>query len=111
MSVRLALRLAGQVVAVDYPAVGICLDVGHAAVASSFSGFDYLKECAAAAPLVRHVHLHDNLARPDLAKGGEPRTSERLAYGIGDLHLPPGNGDIPLEDLFRNVASPGDPSC
>lgn len=104
-------ELAGQVADVDHPSVGICLDVGHAAVAASFFGFDYLRDCATAAPLVRHVHLHDNLALPDLTEGGEPRVAERLAYGTGDLHLPPGHGTIPLEELFENVGFPRNPTC
>lgn len=104
-------RLAGQVAAVDHPSVGVCLDVGHGAVAASFFGFDFLRECAAAAPLVRHVHLHDNLARPDLSEYGEPRTAERLARGMGDLHLPPGRGTIPLSDLFGRVEFPHRPTC
>lgn len=95
----------------DHPAVGICLDVGHVAVAASFFGFDYLKECAAVAPLVHHIHLHDNLGHPDLAEGGESRVFERLTYGIGDLHLPPGMGSIPLEDLFRSTAFTQNPTC
>ena len=103
--------LAGQVAAVDHPAVGICLDGGHAAVAASFFGFDYFKECAAAAPLVHHVHLHDNFGRPYLAEGGEPRVSERLSYGIEDLHLPPGKGAVPLEKLFRSTAFPQNAIC
>lgn len=90
--------LAEQVAAVDHPAVGICLDVGHAAVAATAFGFDYLEDCAVAAPLVRHVHLHDNFGRPD--PEGESRIGERLAYGLGDLHLPPGRGTIPLEELL-----------
>lgn len=102
-------ELAGQVAAVDHPAVGVCLDVGHAAVAARVFGFGYLEECAAAAPLVRHVHLHDNLGRPE-SEGGEPRIAERLAYGMGDLHLPPGRGKIPLEELFRTVRFPRDPT-
>ena len=101
--------LAEQVSAVDHPAVGICLDVGHAALAASFFGFDYLQECAAAAPLVRHVHLHDNLQKTcpsvDPADYGDP------VYGVGDLHLPPGRGSIPLAELFRYVDFPEDPSC
>ena len=103
--------LAGQVAAVEHQAVGICLDVGHAAVASSFFGSDLLKECAVAAPLVRHVHLHDNLGYPDLTEGGESRVAERLAYGIGDLHLPPGSGAIPLEKLFENIPFPQARTC
>ncbi len=102
-------RLAEQISAVDHPAVGVCLDVGHAALAAGFFGFDFIEECAALAPLVRHVHLHDNLQRSNLT--GDPRVSEHTAYGLGDLHLPPGRGTIPLEDLFRRVGFPENPRC
>ena len=102
-------RLAEQISAVDHPAVGICLDVGHAALAADFFGFDFIEECAAIAPLVRHVHLHDNLQRTNLT--GEPQVSEHTAFGLGDLHLPPGRGTIPLERLFRRMDFPEEPSC
>jgi sugar phosphate isomerase/epimerase len=102
-------ELAEQIASVDHPAVGLCLNVGHAALASEVFGFDYFEECAATAPLVRHVHLHDNLMKTNLL--GEPPVSEHPVYGFGDLHLPPGMGSIPLEDLFRRVDFPNDPSC
>lgn len=102
-------ELAGQVAAVDHPAVGICLDVGHAFVASSFHGFDFIEECAVAAPLVSHLHLHDNLGRPEHVRESEP--TERLAYGLGDLHLPPGKGTIPLDELLSRVAFPRNPAA
>src|ERR687893_679767 len=102
-------ELAEQISAVDHPAVGICLDVGHAALASEVFGFDYIEECAAIAPLVRHVHLHDNLQKTNLT--GEPPLSEHPVYGLGDLHLPPGRGTIPLEDLFRRGYFPRNPTC
>lgn len=101
--------LAEQVALVDHEAVGVCLDVGHAAVAAGFFGFDFLEECAEAAPLVRHLHLHDNLGRPD--PEGEARLSERMAYGIGDLHLPPGRGTIPLKALFEKAPFPRAGTC
>jgi sugar phosphate isomerase/epimerase len=102
-------QLAEQISAVDHPAVGICLDVGHAALAAGFFGFDLVEECAAIAPLVRHVHLHDNLQKTNLT--GEPQASEHTVYGLGDLHLPPGRGTIPLEDLLRRIEFPENPSC
>lgn len=102
-------ELAEQIAAVDHSAVGLCLDVGHAALAASAFGFDLLEECAAVAPLVRHVHLHDNLMRPNLM--GEPPVSEHRVYGFGDLHLPPGRGTIPLEDLFSRVDFSENPAC
>ncbi len=102
-------ELAEQISAVDHLAVGICLDVGHAALASEVFGFDYVEECATIAPLVRHVHLHDNLQKTNLT--GEPPVSEHPVYGLGDLHLPPGSGTIPLEDLFQRVYFPSNPAC
>jgi sugar phosphate isomerase/epimerase len=102
-------ELAQQISAVDHPAVGICLDVGHAALASRVFAFDYIEECAIVAPLVRHLHLHDNLMKANLT--GEPPVSEHLVYGLGDLHLPPGRGTIPLEDLFERVYFPRNPTC
>lgn len=102
-------ELAEQIASVDHPSVGVCLDVGHAALAAGVFGFDYLEECAAVAPLVRHVHLHDNLMKTNLT--GEPPVSEHHAYGLGDLHLPPGRGTIPLRDLFRRVGFPENTSC
>ena len=102
-------QLAEQISTVDHPAVGVCLDVGHAALAANFFGFDLVEECAAIAPLVRHVHLHDNLQMTNLT--GEPQASEHTVYGLGDLHLPPGRGTIPLEDLLRRIEFPENPSC
>jgi len=101
--------LAEQISAVDHPAVGVCLDVGHAALAAGFFGFDLFEGCAATAPLVRHVHLHDNLQKINLT--GEPQVSEHTVFGLGDLHLPPGSGTIPLPDLLRRMDFPERPSC
>jgi sugar phosphate isomerase/epimerase len=102
-------QLAEQISAVDHPAVGLCLDVGHAALAASLFGFDYFEECATVAPLVRHIHLHDNLMRTNVT--GEPTVSEHPVYGLGDLHLPPGRGMVPLQELFRRVDFPENPAC
>jgi sugar phosphate isomerase/epimerase len=102
-------QLAERISAVDHPAVGVCLDVGHAALAAGYFGFDLVEECAAIAPLVRHVHLHDNLQKTNLT--GEPQASEHTVYGLGDLHLPPGRGTIPLEELLRRMDFPEKPSC
>jgi len=102
-------ELAEQISAVDHPAVGVCLDVGHAALAAGFFGFDFIQECVTIAPLVRHVHLHDNLQRNNLMDG--PPVSEHTVYGLGDLHLPPGRGNIPLRELLGRTDFPGEPSC
>lgn len=102
-------ELAQQVADVDHAAVGICLDVGHAALAANASSLDLFEECAAAAPLVRHLHLHDNLGRMDARV--DPLAFGNPTYGFGDLHLPPGQGSLPLEELLRRINFTGRPSC
>lgn len=91
--------LGEQIALVDHPAVGICLDVGHAFVAATYLGFDYLPAVRTIAPQVAHLHLSDNLGRTQL--DGEVNLNERLALGDGDLHLLPGWGTIPLEEVFE----------
>jgi sugar phosphate isomerase/epimerase len=100
-------ELAEQISAVDHLAVGICLDVGHAALASEVFGFDYVEECATIAPLVRHVHLHDNLQKTNLT--GEPPVSEHPVYGLGDLHLPRGGGPSRSKTSSNGCTSPATP--
>jgi sugar phosphate isomerase/epimerase len=62
-----------------FSTVGICLDVGHAHLASSVAeAFEQL------APRVKELHLHDNHA---------------LDGGLGDEHLWPGGGGIDWKAL------------
>lgn len=102
-------ELAEQVSDVDHPSVAVCLDTGHAALAAEALDFDLVEECAAAAPLVRHVHLHDNFRKVN--PSGEPPVSESRVFGLGDLHLPPGMGEVPLAELLGSVEFPRNPSC
>ena len=90
--------LGEQIARVDHPQVGICLDLGHAWVAATYAGYDFLPVIRAIAPQVTHVHLSDNLGRTQL--DGEVDLNERLALGDGDLHLLPGWGTIPLPSVF-----------
>ena len=67
--------LARTAAAVDDPRLGLCLDIGHAAV---YSGRPWQEWTEAFAPYLRHVHLHDN-------------------DGATDLHQPLGAGKLPLK--------------
>lgn len=91
--------LAEQILAVDHPNVGICLDVGHAFLAANYLGFDYLAAVRDIAPLVVHLHVSDNFGRTQLDHTTEPE--DNLALGDGDIHLIPGWGAIPLSDVFQ----------
>ena len=84
--------LIQQVEAVNHPNLGLTLDFGHLFLAANYCGFDYLEAIRKAAPYVRHLHGSDNFGR---LGGAFDDLSERIAYGDGDVHLPPGWGEIP----------------
>ena len=99
--------IAEQVQAVDHPNVAMCLDCGHGYLAAQYLGWDYLATIRQVAPLVGHVHLNDNFGRTKLDADWD--VNEYLAIGEGDMHLPPGWGAIPLEEVFA-VPFPRDPT-
>jgi sugar phosphate isomerase/epimerase len=90
--------LAGQIREVNHPAVRIALDTGHAWIAANTHSTDLIESVRGAADLIVHIHLHDNfgLACSSLDK----KQPELLAMGRGDLHLPPGDGSLPLADVL-----------
>jgi sugar phosphate isomerase/epimerase len=97
--------IAQQVAEVGSPYIGICLDVGHAFLAAPYwPNPDYLAAIRQIAPLIRHMHVHDNFGRLDNQAGS---ISERLVFGEADNHMPPGWGDIPLQQVFAILARAG----
>lgn len=94
-------ELVRQLRRVNHPNLGLTLDVGHLFTAARPCGFDYLEAIREAAPHIRHLHISDNFGRPDGPFHG-PR--ERNSHGEGDLHLPPGWGDVPLESVFHTLS-------
>jgi sugar phosphate isomerase/epimerase len=94
-------QLARQVEAIGHPDVGVCLDFGHLFLMARWFGFDALEGVRALAPLTVHLHLQDVFgisARPAVE-----------ALGWGDLHLPPGWGAIPYDEIFGTIAFPRRP--
>lgn len=90
--------IAAQAEAVGHPNVGATLDIGHAAMMATAKQQDLAASIAAMAPHVVHLHLQDQCGRLDTIR--LPGPGEKLAYGTGDLHAPPGWGDIPIEQLL-----------
>ena len=85
-------ELAEQVAAVGHPAVGAVLDFGHAALNAGARGAELLGSLAPLAPLARHLHIHDGFAQFETFR---PWTrGDAMSFGFGDLHLPPGDGDL-----------------
>lgn len=91
--------IAQQVEEINLPNVGMCLDVGHAFLSAPYwQSTDYLAAIRQVAPLIKHVHFHDNFGRlDDWARS----MAERLAFGEADNHMPPGWGAIPLGGVLQ----------
>jgi sugar phosphate isomerase/epimerase len=94
--------LVRQLEAIDHPAVAMTLDIAHLHIAAHDLGFDYLEAVEQAAPWVRHLHANDNFGRLDWGFDSDP---DRWPYGEADLHLPPGWGTIPYEQVFARLAA------
>lgn len=95
-------RLAAELRAVDHPHVVGTLDVSHTRIMAARCGTAFEEAVRAFAPLAGHCHLHDSFGRPttiDLFY----HWPERVAFGMGDLHLPLGWGDIPFDTLLPGL--------
>ena len=89
-----------QLEAVNHPNVAMTLDVGHLFLAANLLEFDYLEAIETAAPWVKHLHVNDNFGHLD---HGVETIPDRMIYGEGDIHLPPGWGRIPYHDVFARL--------
>lgn len=89
-----------QLEQIDQPNVGMTLDIAHLHIAAHDMGFDYLQAVSEAAPWVRHLHVNDNFGKLDYGFDAEP---ERWAFGEADIHLPPGWGSIPYQEVFARL--------
>ena len=96
-------RLAREIAEIDHPNVCGLLDFSHAYIMAQFRGMDYLVTLEAFAPCVNHLHVHDSLGRPTSVEGFY-RPAEQIAFGMGDLHLPMGWGDIPWDAILPRLS-------
>ena len=78
----------------DSQAYGMLLDVGHAHVVAGFMGVETLTLVEPVLEDVRLFHVHDNLGARLWCEGGPSIDPLQL-----DLHLPPGGGTLPWDDV------------
>lgn len=100
-SSQLPHEVAEQVERLAHPHVAVLIDFSHAYLEATRRGTDPWASCRQAAPLTRHLHIHDSFGRPLTLHGHT--ASETLGFGMGDLHLPLGWGDIPWDALFQDM--------
>ncbi len=79
---------------ISSPAVGLCIDVGHANIIAQLRRTDPLELIEPALDRAVLFHLHDNLG----ARRGDSGSPEIDPLRL-DLHLPPGRGRVPWDRL------------
>lgn len=99
---QLPSEVAATVHAVGTPHLVGLIDFSHAYIEATRTGADFVREVKAMAPITGHLHVHDSFGRP-YTMDKFYYTSEAIALGIGDLHLPLGWGDLPFEKLFDEI--------
>jgi sugar phosphate isomerase/epimerase len=95
-----------QVKQTAHPNLNATLDYSHAWIAAAHCKFDFLEAVRIVAPVVGHLHIHDSHGRPP----HEPPTrfSDEVAYGVYDLHLPIGWGNVPFDKAISAMSiAPG----
>ncbi|HBY57012.1 MAG TPA: hypothetical protein DEG96_04035 [Candidatus Atribacteria bacterium] len=92
-------ELVDQVKKIDRDNIGITLDFGHAYLASKYYHFRFLDSIKLALPYVKHVHIHDCFGK--FKASPEDRDIDLIQFGIGDMHMPIGWGEIPYKKIFR----------
>ncbi len=97
--------VAAQIAAVDHPNLRGTIDLSHAHLAACHRGVDLAADLIELAPLTRHLHLHDSFGRAPTLSNANYR--EQIAYGMGDIHLPLGWGNIPFESVLGRLPLPG----
>jgi sugar phosphate isomerase/epimerase len=91
--------LVKQVKEINRENVGITLDFGHAYLASKYYRFNFLDSIKLALPHIKHLHIHDCFGKSKIFP--ENRDINLIQFGIGDMHMPVGWGEIPYDKIFR----------
>jgi len=92
-------KLAEEIATIDHPQLTGCFDVSHAYIACNAYESDLAFQAKQISSVSSHWHVHDSFGQP-LTSLQPYTSSEALAYGIGDLHLAVGDGDLPWDDVL-----------
>ncbi len=98
-------ELAKQVKDIDEENIGITLDIGHAYLSTMLYNQDFIRTIAKVKPRLKHMHLQDNCGRPSYFQ--EKDQDLLVAHGRGDMHMPPGWGEIPFEKAVQALEPAG----
>ena len=97
----------------DHPNFKMTLDIGHLNLSTNFFGQNFEQAVRECAPYVRHLHISDNVGKFEtmrLTNFDLYRTvpmGMRIAFGQGDIHVPPFYGTIDIPLVFRILKEAG----
>ncbi|PLV57317.1 TIM barrel protein [Thermotoga sp. SG1] len=104
-SVSEVLELVKQV---NHPNVKLTVDIGHLFILTSYRGLNFYEELKKGLPYAVELHVSDNFGESSQTYQQIPDVEAfRFVYGIGDLHLPIGEGDIPYNRVFKTIRESG----
>ena len=98
-------ELVKQVKDIGGENIGINLDFGHAYLSTNFYNKDFLKTISKVKPYLKHLHFHDNFGYPSYFQ--EKDQNLLIVNGRGDMHMPPGWGDIPFKKAVKMLNPAG----
>ena len=93
-----------ELIKINHTNVKGTLDFSHAYINSVYYKSSFFDEVEIMSKISKHLHLHDSFGQ--LNQMFVYNESEELSYGLGDLHLPLGWGNIPFDDLFEKIEFP-----
>jgi sugar phosphate isomerase/epimerase len=94
--------LARQVEAINHPNVGIALDVGHLHLSVKMYELNLIQQLESMLPYIMHLHIHDNFGKPCFST--EKNQYELVQLGRGDMHMPIGEGEVPIKEISAMLA-------
>lgn len=97
-------RLARELASIDHPNLKATFDFSHGWLHCRHQGADFLAEAKALAPWAKHFHCHDSFGIAD--DFWTFTRTEMAAFGVGDLHLPTGRGNIPWDRMAAECVFP-----
>jgi len=103
----------GAVREINHPNLRMVLDTGHLFLASRYYGFSFEDAVTECAPYISHCHLNDNsgiFEQMRVENFDIYRTipmGYRIAYGRGDIHMPPLYCNVPMQFVIRELKKAG----
>lgn len=94
--------LVDQVEKINKSNVGITIDLGHGFISSKYLKYDFFSSIKRAEKYINNIHLHDCFGTVNDIDGQIPYMY-KIIYGLDDLHLPLGWGEIPFEEIFSMI--------